>query len=162
MKEAVYSTFFPEANRQTLDQWYRHWIENYKKDSVKIGTYQSYQQYYNSIIKREWAMSPLRTSTRSIFKIYITILSVPVIPSPPSKSCLPFSAAVWDKPFATVLFRKTRYVWPYCPGNSAERSVPVFPARNRLSFLSTPLTVIFFRCFNFCFVPVFEAERPVL
>lgn len=59
MKEAVYSTFSPEENRQTLDQWYRHWIENYKKDSVKIGTYQSYQQYYNSIIKKKLGDVPL-------------------------------------------------------------------------------------------------------
>lgn len=35
----------------TLDEWYKTWLEEYKKNRVKIGTYMSYEKYYQSIIK---------------------------------------------------------------------------------------------------------------
>ena len=36
----------------TLDEWYKTWLEEYKKNRVKIGTYTSYEKYYQSIIKK--------------------------------------------------------------------------------------------------------------
>lgn len=36
----------------TLDEWYKIWLEEYKKNRVKIGTYTSYEKYYQSIIKK--------------------------------------------------------------------------------------------------------------
>ena len=35
----------------TLDEWYKTWLEEYKKNRVKIGTYTSYEKYYRSVIK---------------------------------------------------------------------------------------------------------------
>lgn len=35
----------------TLDEWYKIWLEEYKKNRVKIGTYTSYEKYYQSIKK---------------------------------------------------------------------------------------------------------------
>jgi len=37
--------------RLTLDEWYKTWLEEYKKNRVKIGTYTSYEKYYQSVIK---------------------------------------------------------------------------------------------------------------
>lgn len=42
---------FVENNRLTFDQWYNTWLEEYKKNQVKIGTYTSYQKYYHGAIK---------------------------------------------------------------------------------------------------------------
>lgn len=36
----------------TLNEWYKTWLEEYKKNRVKIGTYTSYEKYYQSIIKK--------------------------------------------------------------------------------------------------------------
>ena len=41
-----------QVKTKTLDEWFEFWIETYKKDSVKIGTYADYRQYYNSIIRK--------------------------------------------------------------------------------------------------------------
>lgn len=35
----------------TLDEWYKTWLEEYKKNRVKLGTYTSYEKYYHSTIK---------------------------------------------------------------------------------------------------------------
>ena len=35
----------------TLDEWYKTWLEEYKKNRVKLGTYTSYEKYYQSVIK---------------------------------------------------------------------------------------------------------------
>lgn len=42
---------FVAKERITLDEWYRTWLEEYKKNRVKLGTYISYEKYYQSIIK---------------------------------------------------------------------------------------------------------------
>ena len=42
---------FVVKERITLDEWYRTWLEEYKKNRVKLGTYTSYEKYYQSIIK---------------------------------------------------------------------------------------------------------------
>ena len=36
----------------TLDEWYQTWLEEYKKNRVKVGTYTNYEKYYHSIIKK--------------------------------------------------------------------------------------------------------------
>lgn len=58
-EETFYSSLSPVKDHQTLNKWYTHWIENYKKGSVKIGTYQNYQQYYSCIIKKELGCFPI-------------------------------------------------------------------------------------------------------
>ena len=35
----------------TVDDWFHTWLEEYKKNRVKIGTYTSYEKYYQSVIK---------------------------------------------------------------------------------------------------------------
>lgn len=35
----------------TLNEWYKTWLEEYKKNRVKIGTYTSYEKYYHSTIQ---------------------------------------------------------------------------------------------------------------
>lgn len=43
----------------TLDEWYKTWLEEYKKNRVKLGTYTSYEKYYQSIIKSRLGSSNL-------------------------------------------------------------------------------------------------------
>lgn len=42
---------FVERDKVTLTEWNKTWMEEYKKNRVKIGTYISYKKYYESIIK---------------------------------------------------------------------------------------------------------------
>ncbi len=42
---------FVEKSKLTLDQWYHTWLEEYKKNQVKIGTYTDYRNYYHCMIK---------------------------------------------------------------------------------------------------------------
>ena len=42
---------FVEKKKITLNEWFRTWLEEYKKNRVKIGTYTSYDKYYNSVIE---------------------------------------------------------------------------------------------------------------
>lgn len=42
---------FVEKTKITLSEWHKIWMEEYKKNQVKIGTYNNYQKYYNSIIR---------------------------------------------------------------------------------------------------------------
>ncbi|MFW5633149.1 MAG: tyrosine-type recombinase/integrase [Acetivibrio ethanolgignens] len=42
---------FVEKDKITLDEWNKTWLEEYKKNRVKMGTYVSYQKYYNGVIK---------------------------------------------------------------------------------------------------------------
>lgn len=37
--------------RLILDEWYKTWLEEYKKNRIKLGTYISYEKYYQSVIK---------------------------------------------------------------------------------------------------------------
>lgn len=43
---------YVEKDKITLEEWYKTWLEEYKKNRVKIGTYTSYEKYYQSIIKK--------------------------------------------------------------------------------------------------------------
>ena len=42
---------FVEKQKITLNEWFSVWMEEYKKNRVKIGTYHNYQKYYESILK---------------------------------------------------------------------------------------------------------------
>ena len=42
---------FVEKKKITLNEWFRTWLEEYKKNRVKIGTYTSYDKYYYSVIE---------------------------------------------------------------------------------------------------------------
>ncbi|MBR5129222.1 MAG: site-specific integrase [Firmicutes bacterium] len=42
---------FVEKSKLTLDQWFDTWIEEYKKNQVKIGTYTNYKNYYRCMLK---------------------------------------------------------------------------------------------------------------
>ena len=53
---------FVSKEKITLDEWYKTWLEEYKRNQVKIGTYTSYEKYYRSIIKN-------RLGDREIAKI---------------------------------------------------------------------------------------------
>lgn len=43
--------FFVEVKKITLSEWFNTWMEQYKKNRVKIGTYTSYKKYFNCAIK---------------------------------------------------------------------------------------------------------------
>ena len=43
---------YAEKKKITLDDWYKTWMEEYKKNQIKIGTYTSYQKYYKCTIKK--------------------------------------------------------------------------------------------------------------
>lgn len=38
-------------SRQTFEEWFHIWMNEYKKNQVKVGTYLSYQKYYEGMIK---------------------------------------------------------------------------------------------------------------
>lgn len=42
---------FVEKSKITLNEWFDTWIDEYKKNRVKIGTYTSYKKYYDCTIK---------------------------------------------------------------------------------------------------------------
>lgn len=42
---------FVEKNKVTLTEWFETWMEQYKKNRVKIGTYTSYKKYFECAIK---------------------------------------------------------------------------------------------------------------
>lgn len=42
---------FVETQKVTLAEWYRTWMEQYKKNQVKIGTYTNYDKYFKCAIK---------------------------------------------------------------------------------------------------------------
>lgn len=42
---------FVEKRKITLNEWFCTWMNEYKKNRVKIGTYHNYQKYYESILR---------------------------------------------------------------------------------------------------------------
>ncbi len=45
---------FVEKTKMTLSEWFYVWIEEYKTNRVKIGTLNSYQKYYDGMIKDKY------------------------------------------------------------------------------------------------------------
>ena len=43
---------FVAKDKVTLDEWFDTWMEEYKKNQVKIGTYTGYQKYYDAMIRK--------------------------------------------------------------------------------------------------------------
>lgn len=43
---------FVEEKKIMLDDWFKTWMEEYKKNRVKIGTYNNYCKYYDSILRK--------------------------------------------------------------------------------------------------------------
>lgn len=55
----------------TFDEWFREWMQDYKKNRVKIGTYTDYQWYYNKIIKERFGNFPVNEiSCEQIQRLY--------------------------------------------------------------------------------------------
>lgn len=63
---------YVKKEKITLMEWYETWLEEYKKNRVKIGTYTSYEKYYKSTINNRLGKGyfedtpKTRTSTRDI------------------------------------------------------------------------------------------------
>lgn len=43
---------FVEKEKITLNEWFNTWLEEYKKNRVKIGTYYTYQKQYDSTVRK--------------------------------------------------------------------------------------------------------------
>lgn len=43
--------FFATANKITFGEWFDIWLQQYKKNKVKYGTYRSYEEYYKVAVK---------------------------------------------------------------------------------------------------------------
>lgn len=59
MKYKLEHGIFIEKRKITLSEWFKTWMEEYKKNRVKIGTYNNYQKYYESIIRNKMGNSQL-------------------------------------------------------------------------------------------------------
>lgn len=44
---------FVTKEKITLNEWFSTWMEEYKKNRVKIGTYDNYKKYYNYMVKEK-------------------------------------------------------------------------------------------------------------
>lgn len=42
---------YVSKEKLSLNEWYQTWLEEYKKNRVKLGTYTSYEKYYQSVLK---------------------------------------------------------------------------------------------------------------
>lgn len=51
LKYKVRHGIYVEETNITLSDWHKTWLEEYKRNRVKIGTYNNYQKYYESIIR---------------------------------------------------------------------------------------------------------------
>lgn len=51
LKYKVRHGLYVEKKKITLSEWSNTWLEEYKKNRVKIGTYNNYKKYFHSIIK---------------------------------------------------------------------------------------------------------------
>lgn len=50
---------FVEKNKMTFGEWYKTWMEEYKMNRVKNSTYNSYQKYYNCVLKSRFENKPV-------------------------------------------------------------------------------------------------------
>ena len=51
--QLTHGTYIKPAT-YTFDEWFNFWIKNNKENSVKIGTIQTYKNYYNSCVKERF------------------------------------------------------------------------------------------------------------
>lgn len=54
LKYKLVHGIFVEKSKMTLSEWFKVWLEQYKKNRVKIGTLNSYEKYYNGMIKNKY------------------------------------------------------------------------------------------------------------
>lgn len=45
--------FFSTADKLTFGEWFDTWMQQYKKNKVKVGTYRAYQKYYDVAVKQK-------------------------------------------------------------------------------------------------------------
>ena len=43
---------FVESEKVTLNSWFQTWLDEYKKNRIKVGTYYSYKKYYEGMVKK--------------------------------------------------------------------------------------------------------------
>lgn len=53
--------FFTTADKLTFDEWFNTWMQQYKKNKVKIGTYRSYEKYYKVAVENKLAKKRLES-----------------------------------------------------------------------------------------------------
>ena len=62
---------FSENSNMPFDEWFMIWIEEYKKHRVKIGTYENYKSYYQSLVRPHFGKTPLcKIKCTDIQKLY--------------------------------------------------------------------------------------------
>lgn len=67
----LYHGSFVENSKLTFDEWFSVWMEEYKKHRVKIGTYESYKSYYQSLVRPQFGKTPLcKIKCTDIQKLY--------------------------------------------------------------------------------------------
>ena len=59
LRHSLYSNSLVETSNLPFDEWFRIWMQEYKKHRVKIGTYENYKNYYNSLIRPHLGSTPL-------------------------------------------------------------------------------------------------------
>lgn len=69
--------FFTTANNITFGAWFDTWMQQYKKNKVKMGTYRSYEEYYKVAVKSRIANKRLESIRgEHIQKIYNDLAEV--------------------------------------------------------------------------------------
>lgn len=56
---------FVESSNLSFDEWFHVWIQEYKKHRIKIGTFESYKSFYQSLIQPHLGDIPLSKITCS-------------------------------------------------------------------------------------------------
>ena len=160
-EETFYSSLSPVKDHQTLNKWYAHWIENYKKGSVKIGTYQNYQQYYSCIIKKELGCFPIE----DICPEQIQNLYNDLIRSGYSVSTVKIVSSILggclEQAVRNGLLPQNPVRLAVLPREPFRKEHHCLSRSEQTLFSNMPPTVICIRFICFCFVPDCAAEKPV-
>ena len=66
---------FAENTRATFDEWFHIWLDEYRKLRIKIGTYETYRQFYKSLIFQNLGSIPLCSIRSTDIQILINHLA---------------------------------------------------------------------------------------
>ena len=66
---------FAENSRATFDEWFHIWLDEYRKLRIKIGTYETYRQFYKSLIFQNLGSIPLCSIRSTDIQILINHLA---------------------------------------------------------------------------------------
>lgn len=66
---------FAESSRATFDEWFCVWLDEYRKFRIKIGTYETYRQFYKSLIFSDLGNIPLCNIRSTDIQILINRLA---------------------------------------------------------------------------------------